>query len=96
MLQTDFFDFIENLEREEKFSATTAAAATPNNINIDDTISKSSSIMSNRDSQTVDIWQDIAKALNNWTKRILDAPLANMYTKSRHLTSTMRNLVTDL
>ena len=92
MLQTDLFDFIENLEREEKYSATTAAAATPNNINIDDTISESSSIISNRDSQTVDIWQDIAKALNNWTKRILDAPLANMYT----ITSTMRNLVTDL
>ena len=66
----DLFDFIESLEREEKYSTDTAAA--PNNINIDDTISDSSSITSNRDSQTADVWQDIAEALNNWTQRILD------------------------
>ena len=30
------------------------------------------------------------------TSRNTRTPLANMYTKSRHLTSTMRNLVTDL
>ena len=70
-LNPDLFDFIESLEREEKYSSTTATAA-PNNINIDDTISDSSSIISNRDSQTVDVWQDIATALNNWTQRILD------------------------
>ena len=28
--------------------------------------------------------------------RLLFSPLANIYTKSRHLTSTIRNLVTDL
>ena len=67
----DLFDFIESLEREEKYSSTTTTAA-PNNINIDDTISDSFSIISNRDSQTVDVWQDIATALNNWTQRILD------------------------
>ena len=65
----DLFDFFL-LEREEKYSTDTAAA--PNNINIDDTISDSSSITSNRDPQTVDVWQDIATALNNWTQRILD------------------------
>ena len=41
----DLFDFIESLEREEKYS--TAAAAAPNTINIDDTISDYSSIASN-------------------------------------------------
>ena len=43
----DLFDFINSLEREEKYSTDTAAA--PNNINIDDTISDSSSITSNGD-----------------------------------------------
>ena len=52
----DLFYFIEGLEREGKYSTTNAAAA-PNNTNIDDT---TSSIISNRDSQTVDVWQDIA------------------------------------
>ena len=66
----DLFDFIESLEREEQYLATTAAA--PNYINIDDTISDSSSIISNRDSHIVDVWQDIATALNNWTQRILN------------------------
>ena len=73
----DLFDFIESLEREEKYSTTfadVAAAATtaPNNTNIDDTISDSSSIISNQDPETVDVWEDIATALNNWTQRILD------------------------
>ena len=45
----DLFDFIES----------------HNNINIDDIISDSSSITSNRDCQTVDVWQDIATAQNN-------------------------------
>ena len=67
---TDLFDFIESLEREEKYS--TASTAAPNNTNIDDTISDSSSIISNRDHETVDVWQDIDTALNNWTQRILD------------------------
>ena len=66
----DLFDFIESLEMEEKYSTKTAAA--PNHINIDDTISDSSSITSNRDSQSADVWQDIATALNNWTQRISD------------------------
>ena len=67
----DLFDFIESLEREEK-KYSTLTIAEPNNINIDDTISDSSSITSNRDSQIVDVWQNIATALNNWTQRILD------------------------
>ena len=68
----DLFDFIESLERDEKYLATTTAA--PNNFNIDVPISdsSSSSITNNQDSQTVDVWQDIAEALNNWTQRILD------------------------
>ena len=65
---SNLFDFIGSLEREEKYSSTTNAAAAPNNINIDDTISDSSSSISNQDSQTVDVWQDIATALNNWTQ----------------------------
>ena len=74
---TDLFDFIESLEREEKFAPTTTAAAVdtttaPNNTNIDDTISDSSSIISNRDFQSSgDVWNDIEEALNNWTQRIL-------------------------
>ena len=75
---TDLFDFIESLEREEKFvptTTTTAAVDTttaPNNTNIDDTISDSSSIISNRDFQSSgDVWNDIEEALNNWTQRIL-------------------------
>ena len=73
----DLFDFIESLEREEKYSTATSttatATATPNNTNIDDTISvsASSSIISNQDLETVDVWQDIAEALNNWSERIL-------------------------
>ena len=67
----DLFDFIESLEREEKKDSTVTTAA-PNNINIDDAISDSSSITSNRDSHTADVWQDIVTALNNWTQRILD------------------------
>ena len=67
----DLVDFIARLEREEnKYSTVTTAA--PNNINIEDTISDSSSITSNRDTQTADVWQDIATALNVWTQRILD------------------------
>ena len=53
----DLFDFIERLEREEKYSTDTTAA-----------ISDSSSITSNRDSQTADVWQDIATALNTLTQ----------------------------
>ena len=70
----DLFDFIESLEREEKYSTTTTtdAAAATNNTNIDDTISDSSSIISNQDPETVDVWEDIATALNNWTQQILD------------------------
>ena len=73
----DLFDFIESLEREEKYSTTfadvAAAATASNNTNIDDTISdSSSSIISNQDTETVDVWEDIATALNNWTRRILD------------------------
>ena len=70
----DLFDFIESLEREEKYSTTTAAAAL-NNTNIDDTISHCSSIISNQDPETVEVWQDIATALNNWTQRILDVEI---------------------
>ena len=68
----DLFDFIESFEREEKYSTTFADVITPNNININDTISDSSSIISNQDPETVDVWEDIATALNNWTQRILD------------------------
>ena len=73
---TDLFDFIESLEREEKFIPTTttvavdaaAAAATT----VDTTISDSSSTINNRDFQSSsDVWNDIAEALNNWTQRIL-------------------------
>ena len=72
-LNPDLFDIIEHFERDEKFSTTTAAAAAATNkTNIDDTISDSSSIISNQDPETVDVWQDIATALNNWTQRILD------------------------
>ena len=75
----DLFDFIESLEREEKYSTTTttaaaaATAATPSNTNIDDTaiFDSASSIISNQDLETVDVWQDIAEALNNWSERIL-------------------------
>ena len=67
---TDLFDFIESLERGEKYS--TASTAAPNNTNIDDIISDSSSIISNRNPETVDVWQDIDTALNNWTQSILD------------------------
>ena len=67
----DVVDFIASLEMEEnKYSTVTTAA--PNNINIEDTISDSSSITSNRDTQTADVWQDIATALSDWTQRILD------------------------
>ena len=55
---TDLFDFIESLGKEEK--------------DLTDTISDSSSIISNQDPETVDVWEDIATALNNWTQRILD------------------------
>ena len=79
----DLFDFIESLEKEEEKYSTTfadisdvaaaAAATVPNNINIDETISDDySSTISNQDRETVDVWEDIATALNNWTQRILD------------------------
>ena len=73
----DLFDFIESLEKEEeKYSTTTADAATTaalNNTNIDDTAisasASSSSIISNQDlDETVDVWQDIADVLNNWSE----------------------------
>ena len=53
----DLFDYIECLEREEKYSIII--------INIEDTISDSSSIIRNRDPETVDVWQDIDTALND-------------------------------
>ena len=73
----DLFDFIESLEREEeKYSTTTAAAL--NNTNIVDTAISdsdsafSASVISDQDlTETVDVWQDIADALNNWSERIL-------------------------
>ena len=75
----DLFDFIESLEKEEeKYSntfadiAVAAAATVPNNINIDESISDSSSTISNQDRETIGVWEDIATALNNWTQRILD------------------------
>ena len=37
----------------------------------DTTISTSSSPVINQESQHVDVWHDIAEALNNWTERIL-------------------------
>ncbi len=68
---TDLFDFIESLEREEKFVPTTATAAATT---FDATISdSSSSTINNRDSQSSsDILNDIVDALNSWTQRILD------------------------
>ena len=69
---TDLFDFIESLEREEKFVATTTAAAV-DNTTVDATISDSSSTINNRDFQSSsDILNDIVDALNNWSQRILD------------------------
>ena len=67
----DLFDFIESLEKKEKKYSTTSTI--PNNTNIGDTaISDSaSSIISNQDLEIVDVWEDIAEALNNWSKRIL-------------------------
>ena len=68
---TDLFDFIESLEREEKFSTTNAAIDTT----IDAAIitDSSSSTINNQDTQSSsDIWNDIAEALSNWTQRILD------------------------
>ena len=55
---TDLFDFIESLGKEEKDLANT-------------TISTSSSPVINQEYQHVDVWHDIAEALNNWTERIL-------------------------
>ena len=73
---TDLFDFIESLEREEKFVPTTVAAAASA---VDTTIEaaaisdSSSFTINNRDFQSSgDVWNDIAEALNNWTQRILN------------------------
>ena len=57
-LDTDLFDFIESLGKEEKY-LTDTAISTP-------------SFVSNQESQHVDVWHDIAEALNNWSERILD------------------------
>ena len=57
----DLFDFIENLGKEEQDLTTTAAAV----IDADD------ATVSNQEYQQVDVWNDIADALNNWSKRIL-------------------------
>ena len=80
----DLFDFIESLEREEEekystIAATAAAATALNNTNIDHTAAavSDSSVISNHHhhqqdpDETVDVWQDIADALNNWSERIL-------------------------
>ena len=74
----DLFDFIESLEREEKYSTTAATtAAALNNTNIDDTAisdsaSSASSVIGDQDlDETADVWQDIADALHNWYERIL-------------------------
>ena len=88
----DLFDFIESLEREEKYSTTNAVVA-PKNTNIDDTISDSSSIISNRDSQTVVVWQDISMALNNWTQRILD--VESRCNKDRYISTNNRRVVEE-
>ena len=78
-VDTDLFDFIESLEREEKFTptATAAAAAAVDTTTTDAAVISdfsSSSTINNRDfqSSSSDIWNDIATALNNWTQRILD------------------------
>ena len=89
----DLFDFIESLEREENYWTTIAAAASTatNNTNIDDTISDSSStIITNQDSETVDVWQDIARALNNWTQRILDVE-----SRCNNKTATFRQTIEE-
>ena len=71
---TDLFDFIENLGKAEQGLTTTTATAagTTDDTNIDDASSVSSSVISNQDPETVDVWEDIATALNNWSQRILD------------------------
>ena len=83
----DLFDFIESLEKEEekKYSTTAIAAAVLNNTNIDyNTAAVSdSSVISNHQQdpdETVDVWQDIADALNNWSERILS--IESRYTKT--------------
>ena len=77
----DLFDFIESLGKEEEKYSTIAATATTiaavhNNTNSIDTAAavSDSSIISDQDlteSVVVDVWQDIADALNNWSERIL-------------------------
>ena len=75
----DLFDFIDSLEREEEkkysTSAVAAAAVLNNTDNIADTAISSSSlsaVTSDQDlDETVDVWQDIADALDNWSERIL-------------------------
>ena len=57
-VDTDLFDFIECLGKEKKYLTDTA-------------ISTPSSFVSNQESQHIDVWHDIAEALNNWTERIL-------------------------
>ena len=72
---TDLFDFIESLEREEKFTpTTTAAAAVDTTTTVDAAVisDSSSSTINNRDFQSSsDAWNDITEALNNWVQRIL-------------------------
>ena len=75
-VDTDLFDFIENLEREEKFTptSTTAAAAAVDTTTTDAAVisDSSSSTINNRDFQSSsDAWNDITEALNNWVQRIL-------------------------
>ena len=55
---TDLFDFIESLGKEEKDLT-------------DTTISTPPPLDSNQESEHVNVWDDIAEALNNWTERIL-------------------------
>ena len=54
----NLFDFIENLGKEE-------------NDLTEKTISTPPPLDSNQESEHVNVWDDIAEALNNWTERIL-------------------------
>ena len=63
----NLFDFIDSLGKEEQ-DLTTAVV-----IDADDATTISTpSFVSNKESQHVDVWNDIAEALNNWSERILD------------------------
>ena len=74
---TDLFDFIESLGKEEKDLT-------------DTTISTSSSPDSNQESEHINVWDDIATALNNWTQRILDVE-----TRCNNKTATFRQTIEE-